>query len=103
MTEVDMDKWHVGKEIPIAVMFAMMLQLGGIVWFASKMDNRIDFNAAAIDRNLKDIEETETDVDKLQVAIAEQNTINARLDLTMDHMNSLLGVISRKIENMGND
>ena len=28
-------RWHVGKEIPLALIFAFMVQTGGWIWFAA--------------------------------------------------------------------
>ncbi len=96
------ERWHVGKEIPLAVVFAMMLQLGGIIWFASKMDNQIDVNAASIVRNDVKIERANGKIDDLSDAIAEQNVVNARLDVTMQNINRTLEVVGRYMEANGN-
>ena len=92
------ERWHVGKEIPLAVVFAMMLQLAGIVWFASKMDSQIDVHTASIARNEKSIGEAEVKIDELYTAISEQNVINVRLEVTMLNINKTLESINRKIE-----
>lgn len=36
------DRWHIGREIPIAVLIVLLVQTGGAVWWASKMDSRIE-------------------------------------------------------------
>ena len=102
MTTGTKERWHVGKEIPLAVVFAMMLQLAGIIWFASKMDNQIDVNAASIVRNDVKIEKANGKIDDLSDAIAEQNVINARLDVTMQNVNRTLEVVGRYMEANGN-
>lgn len=33
--------WHVGKEIPIAVIAMMIMQTIGLVWFLAQMDSRV--------------------------------------------------------------
>lgn len=35
-------QWHVGREIPIAVLFMLMLQTGGGVWWLAQMSSKID-------------------------------------------------------------
>lgn len=35
-------RWHVGREIPIAVLFMLMLQTGGGVWWLAQMSSKID-------------------------------------------------------------
>jgi septal ring factor EnvC (AmiA/AmiB activator) len=92
------ERWHVGKEIPLAVVLTMILQAVAIVWFAAKMDNQIDVNAASITRNDVKIEKANTKIDDLYDAIAEQNVINARLDITMQNIDRTLESVNRRME-----
>ena len=96
------DSWRVGKEIPLVVIITLVVQLGGIVWFASsistKLDNRIDINAAAITRNFVRISKSVDDIDSLEMVVAEQNVINGRLDVTMKNINRTLEVVGRYME-----
>lgn len=100
MTDISQPKerWHVGKEIPLAVVITMILQAAAIVWFAAKMDNQIDVNAASIARNLKSIEISELEIDDLYDAIADQNVVNARLDVTLQNINKTLESVNRHME-----
>lgn len=36
------DRWHVGREIPIALIVALCLQTGGGIWWASSMSSKLD-------------------------------------------------------------
>lgn len=36
------ERWHVGKEIPIAVMITLLVQTGGIVWWAATVSGKLD-------------------------------------------------------------
>jgi hypothetical protein len=40
--ECDREKWHVGKEIPIALIFGMLMQTAGVVWWAASLSGKID-------------------------------------------------------------
>lgn len=42
------DKWHVGKEIPIAVLFAVLVQTAGGIWWAASLSAKIDSAIATI-------------------------------------------------------
>jgi len=95
------ESWHVGKEIPLAVVVTMILQAAAIVWFAAKMDNRIDINASSIERNAAQLIRAETDIDEIYDAIAHQNVINARLDVTMQNIGRTLESVDRHIEVSG--
>ena len=95
------ERWHVGKEIPLAVVITMILQAAAIVWFAAKMDNQIDVNSASISRNGVKIEKADLKIDGLYDAIAEQNVLNARLDVTMQNINRTLEIVNRRMESGG--
>lgn len=96
------DSWRVGKEISLAVIVTIVVQLAGIVWFASsistKFDNRIDTNTAAITRNFARISKSVDDIDSLERVVATQNVINGRLDVTLKNINRTLEVFSRRME-----
>lgn len=36
------DRWHVGKEIPLALIVMLMLQTGGWVWWAATQSAKLD-------------------------------------------------------------
>ena len=36
------NKWHVGKEIPLAMIFGMLFQTAGIIWWAASLSGKID-------------------------------------------------------------
>ena len=95
------ERWHVGKEIPLAVVMTMILQAVAIVWFAAQMDNQIDINKASIERNLVRIDAAGVEIDDLYDAISEQNVLNARLEVTMLNIDKTLESLNRKMESFG--
>jgi hypothetical protein len=36
------DRWHIGKEVPLAVLFMLLLQTGGGIWWLAQMSSKID-------------------------------------------------------------
>lgn len=42
------DRWHMGKEVPLALIGAFILQTGGIIWSYASLVNKVD---ALIDTN----------------------------------------------------
>lgn len=36
------DRWHVGKEIPIAVLVMLAMQTGGGIWWAATLSQKLD-------------------------------------------------------------
>lgn len=47
MNNIEVDpRWHVGKEIPLAMITALVLQTFGVIWWAATLSTKVD--------NLKD-------------------------------------------------
>jgi phage terminase large subunit-like protein len=42
------NKWHVGKEIPLAVLFTLMIQTGGGIWWLAQVSSKIDYAVATL-------------------------------------------------------
>ena len=42
-------EWHLDKRVPIAMILALVLQVGAAVYWASKMESRIEANTARIE------------------------------------------------------
>lgn len=36
------ESWHVGKEIPIAMIFTIALQTAGLIWWAATITSKVD-------------------------------------------------------------
>lgn len=43
--------WRVDKHIPVALLFAIVLQLCGFIWYASKLDSSVGENTKAVQVN----------------------------------------------------
>ncbi len=63
------DEWRVGN-IPTAILIALMLQLGGTVWWAARMDTRLDISERVDNALLVRIERLETTNQKLTSELA---------------------------------
>ena len=55
MAEVDGDEsapqresWHLDKKVPIAMMIAILVQTGGMIWWASGIDEKIKAHTTAL-------------------------------------------------------
>jgi Tfp pilus assembly protein PilO len=44
------ESWHLDKKVPIALIATLIVQAGGFVWFASKLDARVDQQASRLER-----------------------------------------------------
>ena len=60
-------QWHVGKEIPIAVVGAIVLQTVGVVWGAATLSARVDY-----------IEKSETATHAVQATVDRRQDEEAR-------------------------
>ena len=57
--------WHVGKEIPLAIIFAIFIQTAGVIWWAATLSSKLDdlsYQVAAINAD----KYTKSDSDKDQ-------------------------------------
>jgi len=41
-------RWHVGKEIPLVLLFGLLVQTGGGIWWAASLSAKIDAAIATI-------------------------------------------------------
>lgn len=39
----DRERWHVGKEIPLALIFVLVVQTGGWIWWAATQSAKLDY------------------------------------------------------------
>jgi hypothetical protein len=42
------DRWHVGREIPIALIFALIVQTAGWIWWAATQSAKLDTLTAMV-------------------------------------------------------
>lgn len=77
-TEVDDGNWHLDKKVPVAIIAAMLIQTGGIVWWAaqtaerlSNVERRIEVTAPQADR----LTRVEVKVDNLVDGVTEIKSI----------------------------
>lgn len=68
LTDLRRDRWHVGKEIPLALIIGMVLQAFGLVWWTSYWTTTLDNRVAALER--REVE--------MRARIEERADINAR-------------------------
>jgi hypothetical protein len=43
MNEPQQSKWKVDRSVPLALIFATIVQTGGFVWWAASLSARVDF------------------------------------------------------------
>ncbi len=77
-------RWHIGREIPLAVILVLMIQTAGVIWWAASTSAKVDFMKetnvaasivqAAVDRRQDDESQRSetrimTQLDKLNVKL----------------------------------
>jgi hypothetical protein len=75
------DRWHVGKEIPIAVLVMLAVQTGGGIWWAASLSQKLDSVIATVaemklERYTKDDARRDQDLMKLRDADLERRISN---------------------------
>jgi len=92
-----MDGWHLKREVPIAMIVALLMQTGSIVWFVSKLDSRISaleektLTQTGYDRRqwdeLNALKTTTATNDKRITALeAQQSHIRSQVDKLVDRL-----------------
>ena len=71
--------WHLDKRVPISIIFALMVNAGTGVWYASKMDNRVS---------------------NLELATAKLESAESKTENNSSDNNSRLIRVEDKLDNM---
>lgn len=71
------EKWHVGKEIPIVVLLALLIHTGGFIWFAAMQTAKLD-NLATLMANFQSSQYTISDARRDQELHIGRSTNNSR-------------------------
>ena len=71
------EKWHVGKEIPLALIFILILQTGGWVWWAATQSAKLDYLASMMSE-FKSAQYTREDARRDLDMVFERHKTNVR-------------------------
>lgn len=77
------DRWHVGKEVPLALIFGMLVQTAAAIWWARgqvAMDENLNQRVSALERERDAIRGAER-MAVIEAAIADIRRSNERLEL----------------------
>ncbi len=64
------ENWHLDKKIPIGLMFGLLVQGAGFVWWASSIESRVATQIAQTDRQAAQIEALRMETQALNVGAA---------------------------------
>lgn len=77
---IKQEKWHVGKEIPIAVIVTLMAQTGGWIWWAATQTAKLD-NLVVMMSEYKRDQYTKTEAAKdMQFMLSRISNTERRID-----------------------
>ena len=83
------ERWHVGREIPLAVIFGLVVQTVGLVWFAATQTAKLD-NVIGIMTEYRVAQYTQSDARRDQDLQAGRSANNARrIDETVRRIEAL--------------
>lgn len=75
------DRWHVGKEIPLALIFAMLTQTAVGVWWAATQSAKLD-NLVQMVADFKSAQYTISDARRDQdIGVERDRALSRRLDM----------------------
>lgn len=95
------DKWHVGKEIPLVLIGAFILQICAIVWSYTTLTNKVDalvesYRELRIERYSK--EDARRDRDYILQLTASQNQRDLEQDRRITSIEQAIGDLRRNVK-----
>lgn len=93
------DRWHVGKEIPLALMIAVGIQTAGGIWWIAQLSSKID-NAVITMQEFRTErytrEDARRDRELMDQKLVSGTSRDAELERRINSMESRLDRIERK-------
>ena len=80
------ERWHVGKEIPLALIFSIMLSAGSGIWYASTISARI----TVIEEKMIYMTSTREDIILLKEQVTEMKRLLIRMEGSLDRRSDLI-------------
>lgn len=75
------DRWHVGREIPLALIVALLLQTGGWVWWAATQSAKLDTLTTMVS-DFKASQYTQSDAARdMEINVARDRDMARRIDI----------------------
>ena len=93
--------WHLDKRVPVALIFAMIIQFAGLVsggvWFASKLDSKID----AVDARVTVVDRDMNRLSRQISTMADASNVQAvQLGRIEEQITGMRGDVSRLISSI---
>jgi len=91
MADEDMGPWHLDKRVPVALILTIVLQTGGVIWWASQQTHRLGAVEAAAVLVTANARENEIRIRTLELS-------RAQTDERLINIVGTLARIERKLE-----
>ena len=98
---MDEQPWHLDKRIPIALILAIILQVAGAVYWASKMESRIEANTSRIEVVDRDMSRLSRQMSAMAEASNTQAIQLGRIEEQITGLRSDIGRLVAVIERNG--
>ena len=98
---MDEQPWHLDKRIPIALILAIILQVSGAVYWASKMESRIEANTSRIEVVDRDMSRLSRQIAAMAEASNTQAIQLGRIEEQITGLRSDIGRLVAAIERNG--
>lgn len=80
MTARDGERWHVGKEIPVALLMSLLMSVASGVWYASATNTRIN----ALEETFRATSSTREDIVQIREQLRNLDRVTQRLEAFLD-------------------
>lgn len=92
------ERWHIGKEIPLAVLLMLFIQTGGGIWWLAQVSAKIDYAISTMEefkRERYTREDARRDGDLMVQRIEAQRARDAEHDRRLDTLERGSGIRAR--------
>lgn len=83
--------WHLDKKVPLGLIFTVLLQFAGFIWFASQVTSQVETNKAAIEALVSEVKGVKSDAVTQAIQLG-------RIEAILENTNSSINRVERLLD-----
>lgn len=88
--------WHLDKKVPLGLIFTVLLQFAGFVWFAAQVTSQVETNKAAIEAIVDEVKGVKSDAVTQAVQLG-------RIEAILESTNRSINRVERLLDGQRNN
>jgi len=97
MAEKTTQGWHLDKRVPLALIFAIVVQTGTALWYVKGLDARIEANSTAIGTETDSRRSLSSRIERAEQNANGQAVALGRIQVSIEGIQNSLDQIDRKL------